>query len=166
MDTLAIGVVRTSYGVRGEMKIRSLSGERRHFLKLDTAILKKGRQEAQFEVERAREHGKDVVVKLKGIETPEHAKEFANWEVWVPREHAAPLRNAEFYIGDLCGCTVVHNGESLGPVRAVCEGGASELLEVELSGGRAVLVPFVEEYVGRVDLKTNTIELLVDWVLE
>jgi 16S rRNA processing protein RimM len=48
----------------------------------------------------------------------------------------------------------------------VCEGGASELLEVELSDGRTVLVPFVEEYIGRVDLTAHTVELLVDWVLE
>jgi 16S rRNA processing protein RimM len=166
METLAIGVVRTSYGVRGEMKIRSLSGERTHFLKLDTAVLKKGRQQEQFEVERAREHGQDVVMKFKGIETPERARDFATWEVWVPRDRAAPLRSAEFYIADLCRCRLTRNGETVGPVRAVCEGGATELLEVELSDGRTVLVPFVDEYIGPVDLAAGTIELLVDWVLQ
>jgi len=55
----------------------------------------------------------------------------------------------------------------LGMVRSTIEGGASDILEVELSGsGRAVLVPFVDAWIGAVDIEARTIELREGWVLE
>ena len=40
-EKLVIGIIRTSYGIKGELKVKSLSGETAHFLALKYIYLKK-----------------------------------------------------------------------------------------------------------------------------
>ena len=51
-DLIAIGFVRTSYGVKGDIKVSSYSGETAHFLPLKEVFLKKGNVQKRFAVER------------------------------------------------------------------------------------------------------------------
>ena len=52
-DLIAIGFVRTSYGVKGDIKVSSYSGETAHFLQLKEVFLKKGSVQKRFGVEKA-----------------------------------------------------------------------------------------------------------------
>ena len=167
MDNITIGVIRTSHGINGLLKVRSTSGETGHFARLREAIFRKGEKERIFPVEEVHAAGTEVLLKVKGIDTPEEAKLFAGWELMASRSHAAPLKPGEVYAADLLGCRLVRDGTELATVRSTIEGGASDLLEVELAeSGRAVLVPFVDAWIGTVDIKARTIELREGWNLE
>ena len=93
-------------------------------------------------------------------------------EVIVPRAAASQLRDNEGYIDDLVGLAIVdvgappEKGRKLGEVRSVMGGGADPWLEVVVPGGRTAIVPFRNEFVGRVDLADATIELLMPELLE
>ena len=74
----------------------------------------------------------------------------------------------EFYWRDLIGLqAIAPGGESLGRVLRLLETGAHDVLVIEPvtadepSAAEEVLVPFVPEFTGRVDLEAGTIE--VDW---
>ena len=68
---LAIGVVLRAHGLRGHVKVRSLSGEAAHFLGLREVRLRRGRQEVRHAVvEEASAGGGTVRVKLAGVDTP------------------------------------------------------------------------------------------------
>jgi 16S rRNA processing protein RimM len=72
--------------------------------------------------------------------------------------------------------------EKIGTITDVLEGGAAYLFEVSLSESctiladnikltssgkaRTVLVPFTEEHIGRIDIKTKTVQLMHLWILE
>lgn len=163
---LAIGKVKTSFGLRGEVKIHSYSGEFEHFARLKEVSLRTGSGQKVWEIESFRVAGDFPIFKFKGIDTPEDAKLLAGQELWVDRDKAAPLADGEYYLSDLIGIKLVMNGEVKGTVTGFLEGGASELLEVRLVDGNDVIVPFMEMYLGKVDLKDMTIELKVDWILE
>ncbi|WP_106296260.1 ribosome maturation factor RimM [Knoellia remsis] len=63
-----------------------------------------------------------------------------------------------FYEHDLVGLTVVRPaGEAIGEVTGLTVGAAQDLLEVRLTGGRDVLVPFVEALVPEVDLDAGRV---------
>lgn len=166
MEKIAIGNIRTSHGVKGYMKVRSFSGELEHFLKLKEVALRKDSREIFFNVEDIKKQSAGLLIKLEKINSPEEAKKYANWEIWVDRKNAAPLSRGEFYSSDLNDCSLVYNGEALGTVKAVCDGGIYDLLEVEKTDGKTVMVPFHKEYLGKIDIKTRKIELKVDWILE
>jgi len=107
-----------------------------------------------------------LTMKLQGVDGPEEARAFMGYEIKVPRTEAAPLGKDEFYAGDLSGCALMKDGEKLAVVKSVIEGPACSYLEAELPGGELRLVPFMNEYVGAVDLASRLVELKVAWILE
>ncbi|TVR92876.1 MAG: 16S rRNA processing protein RimM [Spirochaetaceae bacterium] len=165
-DELAVAIVGARFGVRGEVKLRSLSEEVEHLLKLETVTLCKGSVRKTHRISSARRHSSDVLVRFEGVETPEDARLLTGYEVRVPREQAAPLGQGEYYITDLIGLQVMLGGESVGTVKSLWNSGAHDMIDVEKLDGSIVVVPFIERYIGRVDLEANSIEVIVDWILE
>ncbi|MCK4541852.1 MAG: 16S rRNA processing protein RimM [Spirochaetales bacterium] len=166
MDRMAIGAVRTSHGVRGFLKVRSYSGEYDHFLKLKEVELRFKGKTRFLGIEEVKRHSSGILMKFTGIDNPEEAKKYANWELWVPSELAAPLREGEIYSADLIGCRLEKNGRTLATVSGVIQGGASDLLEVIDTEGKQFLVPFIEQFIGDIDLKAKVIELKAEWLLQ
>ena len=161
MEFLVIGNIRTSHGVKGLLKVHSYSGEVNHFLDLKEVILKDRRgREKHFSVERCMPNGKELLMKLKGIDTPELGKTYANWEILVPRELAAPCQEGEFYYADLTGCRLYNGDQTLGTVKSVTDGGGGTLLQIERPGGETFYVPFRKEFIGEVDVEKKEIELI------
>jgi 16S rRNA processing protein RimM len=129
-------------------------------------------------------HGRDMLVRFTGYDTPEKAKTLGGAEILVPRELAAPVKKDEFYIEDLKGLSLVPTAREsaarvptskteqetpkvLGIVRDVIEGGGGELLEVEMrASGKIALIPFRSEFIGDVSLENGTVELAAEWFLE
>ena len=165
---LATGVIGGPHGIHGELKVRSFSGETEHFSKLTHVTLRKADapRELEFEVERVRGHGEKILLKLVGIDTPEAARRFNGFEIWVQRNEAAPCAEDEYYIADLVGLVLVYQGREVATVRSVWENGATAMLDVETRERKSAVVPFREPFVGEVMLEAGGIELLTDWILE
>lgn len=174
MDLIVTGIVRTSHGVDGRVKVESTSGEFEHFYDLDEVVLRSNGVERTFNIENIEAVHSGLLVKFRGIDSPEEAKKLAGSEIVVPRDRACPLHRGEFYVSDLCTCVLVYKGSPVGRITSVMEGGAHDLLEVQVaegsgpdsSGNRTVLVPFRDEFVGAVDIKKRTVELMHRWILE
>jgi 16S rRNA processing protein RimM len=165
MDKLAIGVVRRPHGVRGLMRVKSLSGEYAHFFNLEKVGLYKNGREIEFPVETCRQSGAELLIKLAGIDNPEEAKKYSSWEIRVDRELACPLREGQFYISDLCGCGLFIREAKVGTIRSVIEIANNDMLEIVDAEGRSFLVPFVKEHVGNVDIEKKSVELLSECFL-
>jgi 16S rRNA processing protein RimM len=159
MERLAVGVVRTSHGVHGHVKVRSFSGETAHLMSIVQVRLRKDNREKDYTVEEWRALGDGVLLKLQGIDTPEKAKELAGYEIWAPRESAAPLQEGEYYTADLHGCDLYAAGEKVGTVTGMTDSGLYDLLIVQTDRGER-LVPFDGRFIGRVDPAEGYIELL------
>jgi 16S rRNA processing protein RimM len=159
-ERLAIGIVRTSHGINGFLKVRSLSGEVEHFLRLKRIYIRIREDWAPFAVEQASAAaGETVLLKLEGINSIEEAGRLRGMEIWADRAAAAPLKDGEYYLADLAGCRVLWQDEEIGKVKTVVEGGLSDFLEVVDPRGRTVLIPFTERSVGEVDVVAGTIVL-------
>jgi 16S rRNA processing protein RimM len=113
-------------------------------------------------------HGTTPVLRFDGVETPEAARKLTGCEIVVPREAAAGLQSGEYYVVDLVGLVVRANGEVRGTVTSVVEAAQAPLLEIEPAhgGGRPALVPFMDRYVGLVDLAAGSIEVREPWILD
>lgn len=165
MEKLAVAVVRTSHGVRGYVKVTSLSGETEHLLKLEELSLRKEGREKGYRVEDMRPIKDGLLLKLEGVDTPEEGKRLAGSEIWVDRDAAARLAEGEYYISDMIGCSLLFEGKSCGEIVAVGDNGVSDLLEVETRKGIRI-VPFTARFIGTVDLEAGVIELLDGELLE
>ena len=127
---------------------------------------RKGAVAKTLKVEATRRMGDNLLLKFAGIDSPEEAKLLADFELWVPKAQAAPLEEGEVYLADLVGCSLIFAGEAKGRVTGFLDGAAAVLLEVEKTDGTTCVVPFMEVYLGSIDLAGRTVELKVDWILE
>jgi 16S rRNA processing protein RimM len=160
MERLAVGLITASHGLSGFVKIKSLSGESAHLLRLRRLYVRRGGEFLPFQVEAVQGSGPSLLLKLAGIDSREVAARYRGCELWVEREDASPLGEGEYYLADLCRCRVYQGGSELGRVVGVLEGGHQELLEVEDGRGRRFLLPFTEAFVGAVDVGEGRIEAL------
>jgi len=162
---LAVGVVTSTHGITGELKLKSYSGLADHLLVLREALFLRGAQEKRLVLESVRPQPPGVIIKIAGVDTPERAQRLVGWEIWLPRDQAAQLETGEYYEADLCKCALWFGEEEIGHVRSVWDGGPAQLLEVETKGGRTHLVPFTEHFIGAVELDRGRIFIKGDEIL-
>ncbi|GHV38567.1 ribosome maturation factor RimM [Spirochaetia bacterium] len=179
VEQFVVGLVGAPFGLKGFVKVKSLSGEIDHLLKLTSVTLRRGAVEQVREIEESAAVFPAVALKFKGINTPEDAKALGGAELIVGREQASPLKKGEYYIEDLRGIEVVleiavasegspraEKPEILGHITDILEGGGGNLAEVKLLTGETRLVPFRDEFFGEINLETRKIALLNQWILE
>ncbi|MDR1142596.1 MAG: ribosome maturation factor RimM [Spirochaetaceae bacterium] len=155
------------FGLKGWLKITSLSGETTNLRSLKRVFLRDGTEYAIEGVSLS-----PLSVKLRGVDSPEAAKLLKGAEMLVPRAEAVPLGEGEFYIEDLRGLEVFTlsgapgTGGPVGHIADVIEGGGGFLVEILFPSGEKKLVPFRNEFFGPVDFLSRRIELLETWILE
>lgn len=172
---LVIGRVLSSHGVRGEIKVQSLSGEDAHFKALTRVWLKQAGREWEMKVASVRGALPNLIVALDGISSPEDARKFRGADVLVERSQASRRKEGEYYFADLVGCELLFQGSVMATVTAVWENSNCYMLESRLidrnddtseKGAETVQIPFQDHFIGNVDTDRKQIELLVDWILE
>jgi 16S rRNA processing protein RimM len=116
-------------------------------------------------------HKGGVVLKFAGVETISDAEKLAGMELQVPVEKRAELEDGATYVSDLVGCDVWDGQRFLGRVSDVQFGaGEAPLLVVKLPVCAArrvgscelsteLLVPYAAEYVTKVDLANQRIDM-------
>jgi len=161
-----VGVVGAPFGLDGFVKVKPLSGEIEHLLRLKSATLRQNGKERVLAIEESAPSLPMVVMRFAGFHSPEAAKALAGAELIVSREEAAPLKPGEFYVEDLKGIAVLAGPQILGHINAVIEGGGGDLVEITLNDGKRKLVPFRKEFFSSLDLENRQVTLNNLWILE
>ena len=161
---VVMGHVVSAFGVRGWLKIRPFTERPGSLLEHRTWwVGKDGIDWRPMVLEEGNVNGVVVVAKLAGIESPEAAARFRQYDIAVDRCDLPPHQEGEYYWSDLIGLDVVNTaGESLGCVDHLMDNGAQSVLV--LKGDRERLIPFVPQFVIDVDLARRLITL--DWGLD
>jgi 16S rRNA processing protein RimM len=166
-ESFVTGFVGSPFGIKGFLKIHPCSGEIEHLLKLNSVIINKDGKEQLFHIEESFSAPPVVLMRFSGIDNPEKAKILGGAQLIVGRENAASLNKGEFYIEDLKGQSVTaENGENIGQIVDIIEGGGGELAEIKLSNGEMRLVPFRKEFLSEISPEKNKIILQNLWILE
>jgi len=166
-EKFIIGLAGAPFGVKGFIKIHPLSGETEHLLKLKSAVVSKDGREQTLQIEESAAALPDVVMRFAGIDSPEKAKTLTGAQLIADREQAAPLGKGEFYIEDLKGLPVTaENGETIGNITDIIDGGGGELAEIKLSNGEKRLVPFRKEFFPEISPEKGRVVLQNLWILE
>ena len=161
MKLLEVGRVSGPQGVHGKVRVAMYSGDAVGVLNVRRVWLSGGPAGSpdglEYEVVEAQRAGGCAVFSLKGVETPEAARELAGARVSVRRDELPDLPEDEFYWADAVGCAVVNEaGETLGEVTGVAPGAAHDWLVVRRNGEEAYL-PVVEAFVRSVDIPARRI---------
>jgi len=158
-ETVAVGRVLRPHGVRGEVVVEVLSDVPARFQKGSRVTgVREGAPPLPLTVAAGRVHKTGAVVRFEGYDDRDRAGELRGLDLEVPRAEVPKASRGTYYQFELLGCLCRDHGEELGRVVEVVEDGGGVMLIVE-GEGRRIPVPFVKEFLRRVDVAAGTIDL-------
>lgn len=150
---LQVGVISSTHGIRGEVKVFPTTDDPSRFKKLKKVLLDTGREQLELEVQSVKFFKQFVIVKFKGIDNINDIEKYKGKGLFVPREDAVPLDEDEYYITDLIGMEVFTEDGRFGVVKDVMETGANEVYIVDSDDHGEVLIPAIRQCVLDVNVE-------------
>ena len=155
-----VGVISSTHGVRGEVKVYPTTDDMRRFKKLKEVILDTGREKKTLEIEGVKFFKQLVILKFKGIDNINDIEKYKGKSLFVDREHAVRLRKDEYFIADMIGMQVVTDeGEAFGTLKDVIETGANEVYIIETKEYGEVLIPAIKQCILDVDVEQGVMRI-------
>ena len=157
-DLLQVGVITTTHGVRGEVKVFPTTDDPARFKKLKNVVLDTGKELVDLEVAGVKFFKNMVIVKFKGIDNINDVEKYRKKSLYVTRENAVKLKKNEYFIADLIGLKVESDeGEDLGTLSDVLQTGANDVYVLSKEGEDDILLPAIKECVKEVDIENGVI---------
>lgn len=151
---LQVGVISSTHGVRGEVKVFPTTDDMKRFKKLKQVILDTGREHRVLEIESVKFFKQFAILKFKGIDNINDIEKYKGRSLLVDREHAVKLRKDEYFIADMIGMTVcTEDGEEFGRLKDVLETGANDVYIIDSINHGEVLVPAIKQCILNVDIE-------------
>lgn len=167
-NTLRVGVITSTHGVRGEVKVFPTTDDANRFKKLKTVILDTGREPLTLNIEGVKFFKNMVILKFKEFNDINEIEKYKGKDLLIHRDQAVKLGPDENFIVDLIGLKVVTDeGEHFGTVRDVLQTGANDVYVIEHVSGKEYLFPAIKQCILDVDLdagemKVHILEGLLD----
>lgn len=157
-EMLRVGVVSTTHGVKGEVKVFPTTDDAARFKRLKKAYLDIGKELLPVTIEGVKFFKQMVIVKFKEIGTMDQAALYRNRDILIARKDAVPLAKDEFFICDLIGLKVITDtGKELGVLSEVLQTGANDVFEISLLDGETVLLPYIDDCVKEISLEEGRV---------
>ena len=151
---LQVGVISSTHGIRGEVKVFPTTDDVKRFKKLKKVILDTGRENLPLEVESVKFFKQFAIVKFKGIDNINDIEKYKGKSLLVDRENAVKLRKDEYFIADMIGLQVyTEDGEAFGVLKDVLETGANDVYIIDSQKHGEVLVPAIKQCILDVDIE-------------
>lgn len=154
-ELLLYGKITKRHALSGEVKVLSFGGDPDTLSDVGKIYVEIPDEESprEFSVSRKKIRGNTVVLKLRGIDTPEAADGLRNTKVLVERSDLQSPGEDEYYWFDLIGLGVrAVSGKPLGKVTDLIAGAGHDILVVKSEeGDREFLVPFAGKFIAEVD---------------
>ena len=157
MDRICVGAIAGSFGVQGEVRLKSFCADPTAIAEYGPLFTEDGSQSYIVKLTRAVSGG--LGARITGVATKEQADALRGVSLYVDRAKLPNLPDDEFYHTDLIGLAAHDTGGALiGTVQAVHNHGAGDLLEIAGAGMKtSLLLPFTLVVVPTVDLATRRI---------
>jgi 16S rRNA processing protein RimM len=120
-------------------------------------------QRRELHLEEYWPHKGGMVFKFEGVDSIEEAEKLLRSEIQIPATERAELEEGAFYVSELLGCLVVEVSQAERAVGTVVDvnfgAGTAPLLIVKNESGKEFMIPFVESFTKKLDVKAKRIEM-------
>ena len=155
-DYLKVGVITTTHGIHGEVKVFPTTDSPDPFLELDKVLLDTGKGFKELMIENVRFFKNLVILKFEEFGNIDEIISYKGKELWIPREEGAQLSEDEYYIADLIGMQIyLEDGSFYGTLKDVLETGANDVYIVDKEAGGEILLPAIHECILDVSPEEN-----------
>lgn len=147
-----IGKIVAPFGIRGELKVFSLSDIPDRFAQLDSVFV--GPDYMPRKISAVRPYKGDMLIlKFVGIDDATTADTLRNADLSIPLDKLAKLPPNSYYQHDILGLRVATlNGREIGTIIEIMETGSNDVYVVKGEDKQQILLPAIKDVVKQVDL--------------
>ncbi|HET8913255.1 MAG TPA: ribosome maturation factor RimM [Ktedonobacteraceae bacterium] len=151
-----IGTVVAPLGVRGELKVRSLTDIPDRFVQLSTVSI--GSDHISYRIKSVRPYkGELVILKLEGVDDANTAETLRNFSIQIPVEELAKLPPDSYYQHEIIGLQVLTmSDQPVGTIVDIMQTGSNDVYDIRADDGSHVLIPAIKDVIKQVDLVRQT----------
>lgn len=177
-ELIFIGKITKSVGLKGYVKVISLTDFNKRFLSLDTIcifdekcntlIKSRVSNTSKFKIEDIVLLNDHVRVKFENYHSKNEADKLRGCFLAIDDSEKVELSNGQYYFFDLVDLKVYNKKNEIGIVTSIENYGGDDLLSVELiENKRKILIPLRTQFVKKIDIKNNSIDIdLIDGFIE
>ena len=161
-DLLQVGVITSTHGVRGEVKVFPTTDDNARFKKLKDCYLEYKNEMLPIKVQGAKFFKNMVILKFDGIDNINDVEKYKQCKLYVDREHAVALEENEYFMTDLIGLQVQkEDGTALGTLTEIIPTGANDVYVIDLKDGRELLLPAIKQCILEVNVEDGFMKVHV-----
>ncbi len=155
---LRVGVITTTHGVRGEVKVFPTTDDPNRFKDLKKLFLDTGKDLLPLEIEGVKFFKQLVILKFKGIDNINDIEKYRGRDLLIDRADAVALDEGEYFIFDLIDSVVVtEDGKELGVLTEILTTAANDVYVVKTPEAKEVLLPSIKECILNIDVENKKI---------
>ncbi len=151
-----IGKIVNTQGIQGDVRCISFSDDIKRFDLLKSVYATDGKNTLTLEIEKHRYHKQFVVIKFKGVDNMNDAEKLKNYTLKIDEEDALPLKEDEYYIGDLYGLNIYDkDNNKIGVLKDIIFTGANDVYIIQRENKKDILLPAIKKCILEVNIKEN-----------
>lgn len=153
-----IGYILKPQGLKGEVKVESVTPYLERFNRLDRVFLQLKEKKQAYSIENARVSDRFVYLKFAEINSCDDAELLRTAEVLIEEKDLIQPAQDEYFIHDLIGCQVIsENNDVIGVLSDVVQMSSNDVYVVKNGEGIEILIPATKEIVKRVNVEQKQI---------
>ena len=164
LEWLVVGIITSSHGIKGELKVKSLSDFSERFTKPGKRWLQINKEEPILYklISGYKKPGKDLfIISLDEVQDRDSAERLKKYKFLVESNNIPKLKQNEFHFNQLVNLTVKiqqnNQIETIGEVIDLMNEN-NNLIKIKIyANNKKILIPFVKEIVPIIDLKKKFI---------
>ena len=167
-EFLQVGVITSTHGVRGEVKVFPTTDDVKRYSKLKEVLLGEGYDSPILHIEGVKYQKNMAIVKFKEYSSLNDVEKLKGVKLFVTRKNAVKLSKDEYFVADLIGMRVVDELKGVGGIlKDVIQTGANDVYIIDLDDKRELLLPAIKDCILNVDFEKGIIKIhILEGLLE
>ena len=147
-----IGKIVAPFGIRGELKVFSLSDVPDRLVSLKAVYV--GPERISYAIKSVRPYKGDMLLlKLGGVDDANAAETLRNSDLCIPASELATLPPDSYYQHDILGLQVyLLDNREIGTIADIWSTGGSDIYVIKNRDGQEILIPAIKEVIKQIDL--------------
>lgn len=159
-DLLQVGIITSTHGIRGEVKVFPSTDDVMRFKKLKQVILDTGKEQLTLDIENVKFFKQFAILKFKGIDNINDVEKYKGNPLLVERKDAVKLKSDEYFIADMIGMKVyTDDDKEFGVLADVLETGANDVYVIRTEERQEILVPAIKQCILNIDIEKQEMRI-------
>ncbi len=161
-DKLRVGVITTTHGLRGEVKVYPTTDDINRFKYLKKCFIRTKQGDIEVEKNSCKFFKNLVILSFKEFDNINDIEKYKQCEIYVSRDNAVELKDDEYFITDIIDAKVIdQQGKDIGILIDVIQTGANDVYVVKKEDGKEVLLPVISDCVKNIDTVNKVVTVVM-----